>query len=63
MVNVYAKHLPDLDIAMNALDQPRVVVPWDDLQEYLQREESSRTMPLKTANSFSAATLSAGEPS
>jgi hypothetical protein len=31
-----------MDIAMNRLDQPRVVVPWDDMQALLKAEATSR---------------------
>ncbi|RAL64825.1 hypothetical protein DID88_001422 [Monilinia fructigena] len=44
MIAPYVKHLPDMDIAMNKLDQPRLVVPWDDLQALLANETASRIM-------------------
>ncbi|TVY29452.1 Beta-1,2-xylosyltransferase [Lachnellula hyalina] len=42
MVEPFVKKLPDMDIAMNRLDQPRVVVPWDDMQKLLAAEEKTR---------------------
>lgn len=42
MVKQFVKYLPDMDIAMNRLDQPRVVVPWDDMQALLSIEASTR---------------------
>jgi hypothetical protein len=42
MVKPFISFLPDMDIAMNLLDQPRVVVPWDDMQELLAAELASR---------------------
>ena len=46
LIEKFANHLPDMDIAMNRLDQPRVVVPWEDLQELLLEEAKTRqTMP------------------
>lgn len=41
-VEQFVEYLPDMDIAMNRLDQPRVVVPWDDMQALLKKEEESR---------------------
>lgn len=42
MVERFVHNLPDMDIAMNRLDQPRVVVPFDDMQELLAKEASTR---------------------
>lgn len=42
MIKPFVKNLPDMDIAMNRLDQPRVVVPWDDMQKLLAAEVASR---------------------
>jgi len=39
------KHLPDMDIPINRLDQPRLVVPWEDMQELLETELKARQMP------------------
>lgn len=44
MLNAVAQWLPDMDIALNLMDQPRVVVPWEELQEMLKVEESTRTL-------------------
>lgn len=37
---------------MNRLDQPRVIVPWDDLQVALKAEETSRVIPPEVSNEF-----------
>jgi hypothetical protein len=42
MVKPFVEYLPDMDIAMNKLDQPRTVVPWDDMQALLTTEAKSR---------------------
>ena len=42
MVKPFVQFLPDMDIAMNRLDQPRIVVPWDDMQALLAKEAASR---------------------
>ncbi|KAJ9656484.1 hypothetical protein H2198_004943 [Neophaeococcomyces mojaviensis] len=44
VINLFAQHLPDMDIAMNRLDQPRLLVPWEDLQDLLEKEHKSRVM-------------------
>lgn len=46
LIKQFVKYLPDMDIAMNSLDQPRVVVPWDDMQAHLAKElETRQTRP------------------
>ena len=42
MVDKFVVYLPDMDIALNIMDQPRVVVPWDDMQALLATEASTR---------------------
>lgn len=54
MVEVFAKHLPDMDIAMNRLDQPRVTVPWEQMQALLKIEEETRSLPPEVSNNFTA---------
>jgi hypothetical protein len=36
--------LPDMDIALNAMDEPRIVVPWEDMAEYMAKAAKTRTM-------------------
>ena len=52
-IKKFIKYLPDMDIPMNRLDQPRVVVPWEAMQELLQREYDTRIMPPDTFDEFS----------
>ena len=52
MIEKFVKYLPDMDIAMNRLDQPRVVVPWDDMQALLQKEKEARRTPPETVDEF-----------
>lgn len=42
MIEPFVQYLPDMDIAMNRLDQPRLVVPWDDMQALLAKEVTTR---------------------
>ncbi|KAL9599517.1 MAG: hypothetical protein Q9219_003761 [cf. Caloplaca sp. 3 TL-2023] len=45
LIDKIVKYLPDMDIAMNRLDQPRVVVPWEDMQAHLRKEVETRRIP------------------
>ncbi|KAI5807036.1 hypothetical protein EDC01DRAFT_637947 [Geopyxis carbonaria] len=47
--------LPDMTIAMNRHDQPRVVVPWEDMQKALKVEEASRSLTKPVKNEFTKA--------
>ena len=53
LIKKFIKYLPDMDIAMNRLDQPRVVVPWDDMQALLAKEKETRKTPPESVNEFS----------
>ncbi|RKF55924.1 Beta-1,2-xylosyltransferase 1 [Golovinomyces cichoracearum] len=37
--------LPDMDIALNAMDEPRIVVPWENMSQYIEIEHEKRVMP------------------
>ncbi|KAG5937193.1 hypothetical protein E4U60_002094 [Claviceps pazoutovae] len=39
--------LPDMDLALNAMDEPRIVVPWEDINRYM--EKASKTVKLPKA--------------
>jgi hypothetical protein len=36
--------LPDMDLALNAMDEPRVVVPWEDIQRYMRQAAERRAI-------------------
>jgi hypothetical protein len=42
LVQSIENHLPDLDMPINVMDEPRIVVPWPTISEYVQREQASR---------------------
>lgn len=44
MLQGFAQFLPDMDIPVNRMDQPRVVVPWEDMQDMLKIEENGRSL-------------------
>ena len=54
MIEPFIEHLPDMDIAMNRLDQPRVVVPWDDMQKLLATEYDTRSLGPEAVDSFTS---------
>lgn len=37
--------LPDLDMPINVMDETRLVVPWETINEYVQKEQANRVMP------------------
>jgi hypothetical protein len=37
--------LPDMDLSLNAMDEPRIVVPWEKITEYVEIERKGRAMP------------------
>lgn len=48
--------LPDMDIALNAMDEPRIVVPWEDIEKYMKAEKKARTIldPAKVKGKFNS---------
>lgn len=55
LIEKFIKYLPDMDIAMNRMDQPRVVVPWDDLQDLLSKELKTRQTPPESFDGYTDA--------
>ncbi|PHH84075.1 hypothetical protein CDD83_2533 [Cordyceps sp. RAO-2017] len=41
--------LPDMDLALNAMDEPRIVVPWENINEHVSK--AARTRKLKKPKS------------
>lgn len=52
LIKRFIKYLPDMDISANRLDQPRVVVPWEDMQSLLSKEVEGRRMPPEASDGF-----------
>lgn len=52
LISKFIKYLPDMDIAMNRLDQPRVVVPWEEMQKLLAEELKTRQTPPNAIDEF-----------
>lgn len=49
MIKNIESHLPDMDIALNAMDEPRLVVPWEDIDGYMKK--AAKTVKLPDAQS------------
>jgi hypothetical protein len=44
LVKTIENYLPDLDMAINVMDEPRLVVPWEKINEYMEKEKGSRKL-------------------
>ena len=49
MMGGFVKYLPDMDLAFNLHDEPRVVIPHDDLMRFVKRA-TDETLPAALAN-------------
>ena len=44
MIQTIAHILPDMDIALNAMDEPRIVVPWEQMSDYMTTAQQTKRM-------------------
>lgn len=44
LVKKMMPHLPDLDMAINFMDESRILTPWETIKEYVDKERQERTM-------------------
>lgn len=42
LVGTIAEYLPDMDIAINVMDESRIIVPWETINEYMDIEKRER---------------------
>ncbi|WYZ41661.1 hypothetical protein EsH8_V_000556 [Colletotrichum jinshuiense] len=68
LVSDFAKHLPDVNMPINYMQEPRILVPLKDMEKYIAKEGKLRTMPTKnkaTSEFQSLASIDAakGKPS
>lgn len=42
MIRSVAIHLPDVDVPINVMDESRMVVPWEEIDEYMTKESLTR---------------------
>ncbi|KAJ6145460.1 hypothetical protein N7470_009355 [Penicillium chermesinum] len=47
-----AEFLPDMNIAVNTMDQPRVLATYEQIQEFLKVEEETRALPANAEDRF-----------
>lgn len=45
MIKTIDHLLPDMDIALNAMDEPRLVVPWEDMAAYMKNASKTVKIP------------------
>ncbi|KAF7563436.1 hypothetical protein G7046_g684 [Stylonectria norvegica] len=45
MISTIEHLLPDMDLALNAMDEPRLVVPWEDINGYMKTAAKTRGFP------------------
>lgn len=44
MIMQIEMYLPDMDIALNAMDEPRIVTPWEDINRYMTEAQKMRKL-------------------
>lgn len=49
MIKTIEHLLPDMDLALNAMDEPRLVVPWEQMDEYMTTAAKTRGMKEATS--------------
>lgn len=42
MVQTIAKDLPDMDLPINVMDESRIVVPWEEINAYMDKDTASK---------------------
>jgi Glycosyl transferase family 90 len=54
MIGTVSEHLPDMVIPCNAMDEPRLIVPWETINKYVEVEQGSRRMTAaaNTSNTY-----------
>ncbi|KAM5352216.1 hypothetical protein ACJ41O_004939 [Fusarium nematophilum] len=45
LVQDFAKQLPDVDMPINYMDEPRILVPFEELSKLVEQERNNRRMP------------------
>ncbi|CAK7213867.1 hypothetical protein SCUCBS95973_001944 [Sporothrix curviconia] len=45
MIQTIETELPDMDLPLNALDEPRIVVPWEVMANYVVEAERTKGLP------------------
>ncbi|KAF7537444.1 hypothetical protein G7Z17_g12856 [Cylindrodendrum hubeiense] len=45
LVTEFSMHLPDVDMPINYMDEPRILVPFDEVAKLVEQERTNRRMP------------------
>lgn len=45
MTKSIEEYLPDMDLALNAMDEPRLVVPWEEIDEHMSKASKAKGFP------------------
>ncbi|KAF2197015.1 hypothetical protein GQ43DRAFT_226771 [Delitschia confertaspora ATCC 74209] len=45
LIQTIEKWLPDVDVPINVMDEPRVIVPWEEINTCVSKERQSRHLP------------------
>ncbi|CZR51614.1 related to capsular associated protein (CAP10) [Phialocephala subalpina] len=63
LINDVAENLPDMDLAMNTMDEPRLFIAWEDMTRYMEKAEKlgKGVDHNLVSNNFSAFTEAAPE--
>ena len=64
MISSIAEYLPDMDIPLNTMDEPRLMVPWEDIEAFVATEQRERKiLPAdQTPKSFGRVLADRSEP-
>ncbi|KAB8263049.1 hypothetical protein BDV32DRAFT_119420 [Aspergillus pseudonomiae] len=44
LISTIADFLPDMDIPLNGMDEPRIIIPWETLSEYREKDRASQKL-------------------
>jgi hypothetical protein len=48
MIKTFEHLLPDMDLPLNAMDEPRILAPWEEVNQLMEKEKASRSLaPVK----------------
>ncbi|GAB7357590.1 hypothetical protein MBLNU459_g0098t1 [Dothideomycetes sp. NU459] len=63
LIGTVAQYLPDMDVAINVMDESRLIVPWETINEYMDTERKSRRIvPVdEVVSEFTTTAVKAGE--
>ncbi|PNY27463.1 Beta-1,2-xylosyltransferase 1 [Tolypocladium capitatum] len=45
MIKEIEQYLPDMDLALNAMDEPRLVIPWEDINRHMTKAAKTAKLP------------------